>query len=473
MEAVRQFFRRFYACEYMVKEKDVVGPLPTTREGYRLTFSVAWPSIIETVMVSLISSVDTMMVGGIGPEAIAAVGITNQPRFIVMALLFALNAGITAVIARRKGENNMPGANRCLKQCILIISFLSIFLSMLGVIFATPLMKFAGADTDILASAASYFKITMIGVPFTALSLGINAAQRGCGKTKISLTTNLSANIVNAIFNFFLINGIFFFPELGVDGAAIATVLGNVTAFGISLFSVCKPRDAYSLDITGKDPWRFEKRTLQSVINVSSSSMVEQIFVRVGFFMCSKLVAELGTLAFATNQICSQVFNISFAIGDGFSIAASSLVGQNLGAKRPDLAKLYGSVSQRIAFVASTGLFFLFFLGKGTLVSLFTDDAAVIAESAVLMNIIACTTHFQTSQLIISGCLRGAGDNRYVAVTSFISLAIVRPGLTWLLGFPLGLGLVGTWTAQLIDQILRLTVNFIRFRGNKWTKIVL
>lgn len=466
-------FRRLFSCQYMLKSSDIKGEIPGSRTAYQTVMAVAWPSIVESLLVSLMTSVDTMMVGTISPAAIAAVGLTNQPRFIILAMIFSLNVGITAVVARRKGERDYMGANSCLKQCVILSFCISAILAMLGATFAEPLMQFAGAEPDIVPISASYFRITMIGIVFTALGLTITAAQRGIGNTRISMITNLVANVLNLILNYVLINGIWIFPRLEVDGAAIATVIGNIVAFSIAVWSVTKSKHADFLDLTSKAPWRFDRQTLKSLFSVSSSAMVEQVFMRIGFFLYAWMVAQLGTLAFATHQICMQILNLSFATGDGLSIAASALVGQNLGAKRPDLAKLYASVTQRIALVISTIIALLFIFGRDMLVELFTRDAAIIEQGAILMIIMACTTHLQTSQVIISGCLRGAGDTRYVALVSFLSIGIIRPGLTWLFCFPLGFGLIGAWITLFVDQALRFGANFFRFLSGKWTTIKL
>ena len=195
--------------------------------------------------------------------------------------------------------------------------------------------------------------------------------------------------------------------------------------------------------------------------------------MRIGFFTYAKIVASLGTIAFATHQICMNIINISFSFGDGLSVAASSLVGQSLGAKRPDLAIIYGKTGQRMAFVVSTGLVFFFILGREMLMALFTDDAEVIALGSLIILIIACTTHFQTAGVVFSGCLRGAGDTRFVALVSFISIAIIRPLLSWVLCFPVGWGLVGAWIGLWADQAMRMTLNMIRFKNGRWTKIEL
>lgn len=463
--------KRVFSCRYMVKPEYVKGELPLTKDGYRATLKIAWPSIVEAILVSLVAAVDTMMVGSLGPKAIAAVGITNQPRFILLAVILSLNVGVTAVIARRKGADDIKGANSCLKQCLIFSVLFGTTLAMAGIIFARPLLTFAGAHVDIIDTSVTYFRIILVGMIFNSICLTINAAQRGIGNTKISMYTNITANLVNVVFNALLINGLYFFPKLGVTGAAIATTLGNIVALLMALRSVIKNQGF--LDITTKIPWTFDKQTISSVFNVSSSAMVEQVFLRIGFFLYAKMVAELGTTSFATHQICMNILNLSFAVGDGFSIAASSLVGQSLGAKRPDKAMLYASITQRLALIASTILFMFYILGRNFLVGLFTTEASIIEQGSIILIIIAFTTHVQTSQVIISGALRGAGDTKYVARTSFISIAVVRPLLTWILCFPAGLGLIGAWIAVFIDQNIRLIINMLRFRTGKWTRIEL
>ena len=464
--------RRFFSIRYMLKPSQRINaPLPPTKEVYRHQFNLTWPCAIESVLVSLIGSMDTMMVGGLGPEAIAAVGITNQPKFILLAVIFSLNVGVTAVVARRKGQQDTVGANRCLRQAVIISLALSILMSLLGAVFARPILLFAGAGPDTIEDAVIYFQILMISIVFMSLSLTINAAQRGAGNTKISMRTNLAANIVNIILNYLLINGIWVFPKMGVAGAAAATAIGNIVGCIMSVMSLFY--HAHFLDFRTKTSWRFDRKTMGALVSISGSAMVEQVFMRIGFFTYAKIVAGLGTVAFATHQICMNIINLSFSFGDGLGVAASSLVGQSLGEKRPDMAIIYGKTGQRMAFCISSALFVFFLLGRHFLMELFTDDARVIALGGIILIIIACTTHVQTAQVVYSGCLRGAGDTKFVALSSFISIGIIRPGLSWILCFPCGLGLVGAWLGLFGDQFLRMIFCMTRFRGGRWTNIEL
>ncbi|MEG0692614.1 MAG: MATE family efflux transporter, partial [Oscillospiraceae bacterium] len=136
-------------------------------------------------------------------------------------------------------------------------------------------------------------------------------------------------------------------------------------------------------------------------------------------------------------------------------------------------AIVYGKTGQRIAFLVSTVLFFIFLFGGKFLVSLFSNDQEVLALGAIIMVIIAFSTHSQTSQVVVSGCLRGAGDTKFVALTSLVSIGLIRPTLTYLLCYPFGFGLIGAWIALFFDQLLRLLLSFKRFSGGKWTKIEL
>lgn len=461
--------KRFFSIDYMLKKDEILGSLPTTREVYKNSFNMSWPCAFEAVLVSLVGSIDIMMVGGLGAEAIAAVGLTNQPKFVLLAMIFSLNVGVTAIVARRKGAEDFKGANSCLKQSIILSFIISLIMAISGYIFANEIMLFAGAGDDVINDSVAYYKILMVSIVFTSLSLTINAAQRGVGNTKISMRTNVVANIVNLIFNYFLINGVWIFPRLEVRGAAIATTFGSIVGFLMSVFSVYY--NTRILDLRGKGNWKFDKATMKAFLSISGSSVVEQVFMRIGFFSFAIIVAALGTIAFATHQICMNVINLSFCFGDGLSAAAASLVGQNLGAKRPDKAKIYGKTGQRMAFIVSTVLFFVFILARKQIIMLFNSEEHIVSLGGMIMIIIAFTTHAQTSQTVYNGCLRGAGDTKFVALISFISIALIRPGLAWILCFPANLGLKGAWIALFADQTMRYILGKKRFDSGKWTKI--
>lgn len=463
--------KSLFLPQYMVRADRRLGPAEDYRPGnmYGTFVRVAWPALLETVLAGFINFVDSVMVSSVGEEAIAAVGLTNQPRLIFYAVFFALSVAVNAIVARRYGEGNREGANQCLAQVLPLALILGVSLCGIAIVTARPMLIFAGAKADTIEMASEYYVIVMIGTIFSSITLMINAAQRGCGNTRVSMVTNISANLVNVVFNALLINGLFFFPKLGVTGAAIATLTGNVVSTIIAFSSILK-KDRF-LRFNLRSCLRIYPDYLRLLCKIGSGAIVEQVFLRIGFFTTAKLVADLGTMAFATHQSCMSIVNLSFTVGDGLGVAASALVGQNLGRRRPDWSTIYGGIAQRIGAVVSIGLMLLFTLGGGMLMRLFTDDPEMIATGRTLLIILAILTPAQITQVIFNGCLRGAGDTRYTAMVSLISVAILRPAMTYLLAYPLGFGVVGAWLAMLIDQVTRLICSAIRFMSGKWSKI--
>lgn len=466
MFSLKKIFGRFLLPENMVKDSEKLGDSYGAKEMYSSFVRIAWPALMESVLIGLVSFVDSVMVSSVGETAVAAVGLTNQPRLLFYAIFLSLSIAVNAMVARRFGEKDQKRANQVLAMVLPIAVLLCALFTAAAFFVSRPLLMFAGAQEDTIDLAIPYFRITMIGMNFTVISLIINAAQRGSGNTKISMTTNLWANGVNVVCNALLINGLLFFPKLGVIGAAVATMLGNMTSCFISILSVCRKDRFLRLRIA--DLLRPDYSQLKTALSIGSGSLVEQVFMRIGFFSYAKLVAELGTMEFATHQIVMSIITLSFTVGDGLGVASSALVGQNLGRKRPDISIIYGKIGQRFGSAISVLLVLLFTFGGGLLVRMFSDDPEVIRVGRHLLYIVALTAPFQVAQVISRGCLNGAGDTKFTAVVSFISIAQVRPVLTYVLCYPMGLGVYGAWISLFIDQVTRFVFTAFRFRGSAW-----
>ncbi|MDD2648479.1 MAG: MATE family efflux transporter [Eubacteriales bacterium] len=464
--------KNFFLPEGMVKANDRLGELPSAKETYGDVYKIALPSVLEMVLQSLIGSVDTMMVGTLGSAAISAVGLTGQPRMLLLAIFFAMNIGVTAIVARRKGQGLQKEANQTLRNALLLLAGISVVAVAVGVGFSRQLMLLAGAKSDTVDMASDYFTIIAWGLPINALTMCICAAQRGIGKTKITMQVNVTGNVVNVIFNYLLIGGHLGFPALGVRGAAIATVIGYAVGGVMALLSVLGSRSNGSfLHLSRHDSWKPDKQTLSAIGKVGGNAMIEQVALRVGFFLYARIVADLGTMPFASHQICMQFLNLTFSIGDGIGAAGTSLVGQMLGRKRPDLSQLYGKAAQRIAFVVSVLLLGLLIVLRYPLVGLFSNEADVIALSAQVMIIVALFQPMQTTSVVISGCLRGAGDTKYVARVMMLCVMVIRPVLAWGFIHVLGADLIGAWCASFIDMAVRMTLVYRRFSKGEWFKI--
>lgn len=460
------FFRRLFSVNRMIPESKRLGAVPTTRAAYKDVLTIALPSVAEMVLVSLVGSVDTMLIGPLGPAAIAAVGLTNQPRMILLSLFFALNIGVTAVVARRKGEGQQGKANEALRTAIMLIIPLALVIMAIVYPFSRQLMWLAGAQEDTVDMAYDYFTIVNCVLPLNALTMCINAAQRGIGNTRVALYVNILSNVVNIILDLMLI------PILGVKGDAIASAVGFVAGFVLSLYSVISKRSlGRFLHLSIRDKWRPSKEAMTSIAKVGGNSVVEQLALRVGFFIYARFVADLGTLAFASHQVCMQFLSLSFSYGDGVGVAGTSLVGQMLGKKRPDLAMMYGKVSQRIALVGALFIMTIIVIFRYPLVMIFSRDPGVVALAGSVMLMVAAFQPMQTSAVVISGALRGAGDTKFVAGTMLLCVALLRPLLAFVGIYHLGLDLFGAWAASLIDMAIRLTLVYTRFNSGKWFAI--
>lgn len=448
-----------------------LGEIPSERQIVRDALYVAWPSVLESFFVNLAGVVDTIMVGSLGSYAIAAVGLTTQPKFIGLAVFLSLNVAVSAIVARRKGEGDRESANRLVRMLLLVTLLLTAIISTLFVVFASPIISLVGSQPDTHESAVAYLQIIMGGMGFSTVSLVLNAAQRGAGNTRIAMITNVISNSVNVVFNYLLIGGNFGFPALGIRGAAIATVIGTVCACALSIASVMR-RDGF-ICLRAVKGWIADRTSIHSTISVGSSAFVEQICLRIGFLLFSMTVARLGTTELAAHQIGMNMMSMSFSIGDGFSVAAVTLIGQSLGRKRPDMAKIYGNVCQKTGLICAFVISSVYFIFGRNIFTLFTNEAPILEYGVIIMRILSLMLFLQIEQVVLLGCLRGAGDTRFTALVSLISVTCVRPGISWLLCYPLGLGLLGAWLGTFCDQVVRFSMAFIRFRKGKWTQLKL
>ena len=440
-------------------------------ENVKKVIHIAWPAVLESFFTAFVGLVDSFMVSSLGAAAVASVGLTTQPKFIGLSLFFATNVAVSALVARRKGENNKEGANRIFATTLLFVIIAAIGMSILLVSLADPIIRLCGSEPETHDGAVTYFRIIMGGMIFNCIQMGINAAQRGAGNTKITMRTNLVSNIVNVCFNYLLIGGNFGFPALGIAGAALATVLGTVVACFMSIWSVRRMDRFVSIAYIFKQRIHPTFTAFKNLVSVGYSVFAEQLLMRVGFMATSLMMASQGTQAMAAHQVGMNIMGLSFSFGDGLQATAVALIGFSLGAKKPDLAKEYGAICRMIGTCISVVLAFLYFFGGGWLYSMFFAEPEIIAIGVKIMYVTAVVVMLQISQVIYMGCLRGAGDTLYTAMASTISVSLVRTAVSYIGGFLLSGGVVGIWMGIVADQASRLIFGATRFKKGKWTEI--
>ena len=452
-----------------VREKTNNETIPSFFAILKSILKISLPAALETFLISLIGLIDTMMVGGRGTEALAAVSLCQQPVFITMAVSFGLNAGITAIISRRRGENNQVDAKTTMKNAIIASVIVGGAITLLSILLARPFLRVTGAKDDTIDLAITYFRIVSSILIFNYIRVGICAGLRAEGSTKITLVTNIVANVVNVFLNYCLINGNLGFPALGVTGAAIATVIGNMVAFVIAIL-VLRYRHGF-LHLDSHEEWKIDKVNINNLIRVSMPAFIEQMFMRVGFYIIAVIVNNLGTKIVAQNAIISGVISLAFSITDGFAIGCASKVGESLGERRRALAHAYARISQVLSFILGLGMITLIFIFREPVSHLFSDEEEVINGASGVLKFAVFVIIPQSLQWVTTGALRGAGDVKFTARTSMISVAIIRPLLSFLFCYPIGLGLFGSWLGMLIDQAIRFIVNNYRLTNLKWMDI--
>ncbi|PKK40630.1 Na+ driven multidrug efflux pump [Clostridiaceae bacterium JG1575] len=432
--------------------------------------AIAWPVLLELLLSSLFVMVDMIMLGNIRPvslsaASIASVGITNQPLFIGLSLVQSFNVGGTAIIARYFGMGRLNRLGSVFHHVVLLSVVLILLpLFAFAMIFAEPIMRFLGAQEDVILVGSTYFRIMHVGFLFQGLTMCAASAMRGVGETKVPMKVNLFCNGINVIGNAVLIYGLFGLPALGVVGAGISSAASQLLAFFLIYRHLLSARSP----VTIKNKFSFSYVTVKNLLRIGLPASLEQLALRLGIFFFVRIVASLGTLVYAAHQIALSILGLSFTPGQAFGIAASTLVGQSLGEGNPKEAQLHAKSARRIGSIISSGIAVLFFFFGADLVRLYTPDEGIIRNAAVALKVIALVQPFQSSQLILSGALRGAGDTLWPLIATVVGVLIIRLSLASILVHGFALGLFGAWVAVFIDQFIRWAFVQGRFQSGKW-----
>ena len=437
---------------------------------YKDILTICLPSLAELTLVQLASMVDLMMVGKLGPWAITAVGLTTQPKFLLSTAFISLNVGTMAMVGRYRGAGNRDKANLILRQAIMLNASLGVFFAIVGVIFAEPLVAFMGAQEEqVLIGGTQYLRVQMFGLFTMSITSAITNTLKGSGDSKSSMIYNMTGNVVNVFANYALIYGNWGFPRLEVLGASIATVFGQFISMLMAIFVITRP-DRYIRLYFPKGSIKPDKESLTNITRIGIPSAVEQIAMRIGVIIFSKTIAGLGTIAYATHQVCMNIQSLTFMNGQAFATSATSLVSQSLGKNRPDMAMHYSKRTQNAATACAIGIAIFVFTCNEFLIGLYNDDPQIIAMGHSLLQMVALIQPLQSAQFVLAGALRGAGDTKYTAKVTMLTAMIARPVLAIVFIKYFDLGLKGAWYALCIDQLARTLLVVLRYRTGKWVR---
>jgi MATE family multidrug resistance protein len=429
---------------------------------------LALPAMGEQLLSMMVGIVDTYLVGHLGAASLAAVGLANQWVFMATMLFGAIATGATALIARFVGAREKTQANEVLRQSMMLGVIIGIIATTLGVTLAEPAVRLLGAEEEVVILSTSYLRVVASIFFFSTLMFIGNASLRGAGDTRTPLFVMLVVNVVNIAVAWTAINGPFGLPKMGVVGSAMGAATGRTIGGLLVIGLLLKGRSGIRLELAGMRP---DAALIRRILRVGLPTGVEQLFFRSGHMVFARILAELGTVSYAANQVAMNGWSLSFMPGFGFALAATTLVGQGLGAGDPEGAEQRGYTAYRLAaaLMGSVGILFLLFPAQ--IVGFFTNDPEIIEIGTMPLRMVGLIQPVLAATMVFPGGLRGAGDTRFPMIVTGSSIWLVRLPLAYLLAIVLDWGLTGAWAALALDLCMRGLINFLRFRGGRWKSV--
>lgn len=433
------------------------------KEIIKRIFKIAIPSVFDLLAQTLISTSDMIMVSSLGASAISSVGVGSAAMNATIPAIIAVAIGTTALLSRAYGAKNQVEGKKAFCQSYYIAIPLGILLATIFFVFAETMIKLIANAKDLnLKDAILYQRLTAPG--FISLSIGISTfyAFRAMGKNKIPMMGNTLALVVNIIFNYLFI----FVFKWGVFGAALATTIARTSVVFVCIYLIfISKKEWISLEIK---KMKFDYHMAKRILKVGLPAAAEQLTLRFGMLIFEAMVISLGNLSYASHKIALTAESFSFNFGFAFSIAATALVGQELGKNSPKTAAKNGYICTLIALIFMSSMGLLFFIAPNLLISLFTHDREVVSLSTMALRIVSICQPFLAISMVLSGALRGAGDTKSVLVITFLGIFLIRIPTTYVFLNIFNMGLAGAWIVMTIDLLFRSSLSFYIFKKGKW-----
>ena len=428
----------------------------------RAVITLALPVTVSSLLQRTEGIMDIFLVGKLGPESIAAVGLGQLLVFSAMTLVAGLSVGSTVIIAQFYGAGRIKDAGEAAVHAVGLAVLSSILLTVLGLTLGRPIMVLLGAGPDVLAAANGYVDLIFLVIPFTVLLQILSAILHGTGNTRTPMYALIGVNILHVSVAYPLIYGLAGLPALGVRGAAIA--VGVAEGAGVLFLSHrCLP--------LFRQPDAIRRELLRILWSVGAPVSGERMVQQAGIFIYAKVVFAYGTVAYAAHQVGLSIESFSFMPGHGFAVAAATMVGQSIGAGKYTRAKLENWEANRLAAFVMAGMGLLFFFFPYALLRAFTDDPTVVELGGLFLKIVAIAQIPLAITMVLAGSLRGAGDTGYILGATIAGMWGVRVPAALIGAFWLHLSIGAIWSAMVADWFLRMGLLVLRYRSERWREI--
>ncbi|MBD3646994.1 MAG: MATE family efflux transporter [Pseudomonadales bacterium] len=429
-------------------------------------WELAWPAIVGNLLFSVVGIVSIKIVGSLGASAVAAVTTGQRIFFALQAILMAISAGTTAMVARSWGARDYGEAAHVTSVSLWIGNVVAFFLMLPCIVFSREIAGVFGLDEETTAQAGQFIRyLSFFNIAF-AINMVLGASLRAAGDTRTPLWIGAITNLFNVVLVYWFVFGGYGLPAMGVPGAGIAN--GLSFGFGALIFLFLWYARRLKVGVGG--PGSITRRRVRQLVHIGYPAGVEQFVFQIGFVAFLWVVAYYGTEAFAAYGVGGQILSISFVVGFGFSIAGATLVGQHLGAKDPDEAVASGWRATRLAILSMIILSVVIVIFSRDIATFLIDDPEVVRLTVIFIYIMAIAQPLMAIEFTLGGCLRGAGDTRYPLFTTMMGLIGVRVGLAAIFAF-LGLSVAWIYGALIGDYLVKAGMLSRRFRSGRWKQI--
>lgn len=448
----------------------------------RVIWFLAWPTIVEQLLLTFVHYADTAMVGGLGENATASIAVSSTTTWLVNGIFGSLAIGFYVLVGRNIGAGDIEKAKRIVRQSLLAATLTGLFFTLAMQLISPVLPVWLGAEQAIRQDASAYLRIVTSVYFFNIMVVMSAGILRVAGDTRTPLFFNVLTNLLNVALNFMMIyetreltvlgrSFMMWGAGWGVRGAAIATAAATVISGTMLLSRLFKKE--YPIRVSLKEDYRPDFPIIKSALRLAAPAALERITISSGQILMTTLVASLGTTALAANYLAITAEAVSYLPAFGFNVAATTLVAQSLGAGNKDGALRFARqcLIFGIALMSCTGV--LMYFGAEFLISIFTPVTAVILLGASVLRIEAFAQPFFAASIICGGILRGAGDTKWPFYISIAGMWGVRILTAYILAYPLKMGLMGAWIGMVADLFTRGVLSYIRFRSKKWLHITI
>jgi len=447
-----------------------------SRDILRQVSLLALPVILTNLLETVVTVVDTLMVGRLGPIAIAAVGMGNFIRVLILVLVLSVAGGAMSLISQAKGARDPERMSFVTRQAISSGVLLSLFMTAGGLLLAQPLLKLAnsGGDPEAVVLGTQFLHVLFLGMPFLVLNNVFNRLMQGAGDTITPLILTGSLNLFNILFNFIFIFGIGPVPAFGVTGAAIGTVIARGIGVALAFVIVYSGKNIIKiLPGTYRPNWRM----FADIFSIGVPSGIQGVFRNGSRILVLSIVTstEVGTYGAAALAIGTQVESLAFMPVLGINVAATSLVGQALGSWQTKEARRRGNTAIILGIALMTVLTTPIVIFAPAIVRLFDPSThpVLLRTGTAYLRINTVALPISAIAMVANGALRGAGDSFPAMISTMFNRAIVTLAVAYVFAFPLGFGATGVWAALVVGTVLDALYMWWRWRGKTWFKVAL